>query len=123
METAWSPLPEVWDKMAEKYNLSYVYVSEECGMSIYVNTDTLGRFFSDRYILDYFDINNLEIAPDVMAKYGERLRELSDESRYYEDFDDVLNDFKSLGFHGDNIEDLNKYLDKFSLTVHEFSTE
>ena len=42
---------------------------------------------------------------------------------YYEDFDDVLNDFKSLGFYGDNLEDLNKYLDKFNLTVHEFSEE
>ena|GEM_PF-6433852 len=54
METAWGPLPEVWDLMAEKYNLSYVYCSEECGCAVYVNTDSEGRFFSDRYILDYF---------------------------------------------------------------------
>jgi len=65
----------------------------------------------------------LGISPDVLAKYGKRLKELSGETTYYEDFDDVLKDFKSLGFYGDNIEDLNKYLDRFNLTIREFRTE
>jgi len=123
METAWGPLSEVWTAMAERYNLSYVYASEECGMSVYVNTDTEGRFFTDRYILDYFDVDDLGISPDVLAKYGKRLKQLSEETTYYEDFDDVVKDFKSLGFYGDNIENLNKHLEKFNLMVHEFSAE
>jgi hypothetical protein len=123
METAWGPLPEVWDKMAEKYGLAYVYISEECGMSVYVNTDVSGRFFCDRYLLDYFVVEDLGLSPYMLTKYGERLRELSGETTYYEDFDDVLNDFKSLGFRGDNLEDLNEYLGKFNLRVHEFDSQ
>ena len=45
MDSAWGPLPEVWDKMAEKYNLSYVYISEESGCEVYVNSDVEGRYF------------------------------------------------------------------------------
>jgi hypothetical protein len=92
-------------------------------MSVYVNTDVSRRFFCDRYLLDYFVVEDLELAPDIMAKHGERLRELSGETTYYENFDDVLNDFKSLGFSGDNIEDLNEYLGKFNIRVHEFDSQ
>jgi hypothetical protein len=123
METAWGPLPEVWDLMAEKYTLSYVYISEECGCAVYVNTDVEGRFFSDRYILDYFSVDDLQLPPNIIEKYGKRLRELEGETTYYDNFDNVLNDFKQLGFYGDNIKDLNKYLEQFNIEVYEYSTE
>ena len=76
METAWGPLPEVWNLMAEKYNLSYVYCSEECGCAVYVNTDSEGRFFSDRYILDYFDVEHLGLDADTMSKFGKLLKDI-----------------------------------------------
>jgi hypothetical protein len=124
MDTAWGPLPEVWDKMAEKYGLSYVYIAEECGMAVYVNTDVYGRFFTTRYLLDYFEVENLDISAELLSKYGEQLKELSEETTYYDDFDDVLNDFREFGFFGDNIEELNAYLELFNIKVHEFdSTE
>jgi hypothetical protein len=123
METAWGPLPEVWDKMAEKYGLSYVYTAEECGMAIYVNTDVDGRFFTDRYLLDYFEVKNLELDAETLAKYGERLKELSEETAYYDDFTDVLNDFKDFGFYATDIESLNKCLETFNIMVHEYSSE
>jgi len=123
METAWGPLPEVWDLMAEKYSLSYVYISEECGMSVYVNTDVEGRFFSTRYLLDYFDIEHLELPPELEAKYGNLLRELSEETTYYDDFSDVLDDFVGFGFCVDDLDGLNRCLEKFGIMVHEYSSE
>jgi hypothetical protein len=123
MDTAWSPLPEVWDKIAETYGLSYVYISEECGCAVYVNTDVEGRFFSDRYLLDYFCVDDLRLDSNILAKYEEQLRKLEGETTYYDDFDDVLNDFKELGFCGDNIEDLNKHLEQFNIEVYEYRTE
>jgi len=124
MESAWRPLPEVWDKIAEKYNLSCVYASEECGSAVYVNTDTEGRFFADRYILNYFDVESLKLPQDILAKYGVLLRELSGETTYYEDFDEVLKTFVDFEF-GDveNLEGLNQHLEKFNIKVHKFKTE
>ena len=123
METAWGPMPEVWDKMAEKYNLSYVYIAEECGMGIYVNTDAEGRFFTTRYLLDYFEVEHLELSPEFEAKYGELLRDLSEETTYYDNFDDVLDDFESFGFCVEDLDGLNRCLERFGIMVHEYSTE
>ena len=123
METAWSPLPEVWDLMAEKYNLSYVYIAEECGMSIYVNTDSEGRFFSTRYIFDYFDVDCLELDSETANKYGKRLRGISGETSYYDDFDDVMETFEEFKFNAKNIDELNKCLERFNISVHEYSSE
>ena len=35
-ETAWYPMTEMWDKIIEKYypSITYVLISEECGMGI-----------------------------------------------------------------------------------------
>ncbi|MCL2638447.1 MAG: hypothetical protein FWD48_08775 [Oscillospiraceae bacterium] len=121
METAWEPLPQVWDKMAEKYGLSYVYIAEEPGMGIYVNTDVEGRFFTDRYLLDYFEIEDLELDNDTLAEFGERLKALSEHTHYYDSFDEVMKDFKDFGFKADNLESLNKHLERFKLEVYEYA--
>lgn len=62
-ETAWSPqVEDVVGKMLEDYypDLDYEFIAEEPGCEIYINTDISGRFFVDRYKIDY-DIS--EIAP------------------------------------------------------------
>ena len=60
-ETAWEPQMEIIEKLIEKYypNLTFEYIAEECGCEIYENSDTSGRFFKDRYKLD-FDFSDLE---------------------------------------------------------------
>jgi hypothetical protein len=121
METAWGPLPEIWDLMAEKYALEYVYISEECGCSVYVNTDSAGRFFATRYLLDYFDVDDLELDSAVLQEYGERLREFGAETRHYDSFDEVLHDFAAFGFAADDVDELNQHLEKFNIMVHEYS--
>ena len=122
METAWGPIPELWEKLAEKYDLRYVYIAEECGGELYINTDSCGRFFTTRYILNYFDLDYLEIDSGLMSEYRERLKELSEETRYYDDFEEVLDDFKDFGFRVTNLEELNKCLEKFNLEVYEYSS-
>lgn len=52
--TAWDPQMEIIDLMLEKYpHLDYKYESEECGNEIYINTDTEGKYFNERYVVDY----------------------------------------------------------------------
>jgi len=123
MDTAWSPLPEVWDILAEQYGLSYVYIAEECGCEVYVNTDTEGRFYSDRYILNYFDIDELYLDDETLTEYGERLRELSGETIYFESWSNVERTFKDFEFDVTSLKSLNEKLDKFNLHVYEFSAE
>ena len=123
METAWGPLPELWDKMAEKYGLVYVYISEECGCEVYINSDVDGRYFSARFMLNYFDLDYLELDSETLSKYGERLNELSMEPRYYDNFMEVLNDFEEFGFDAENVDELNLCLDKLGIKIHEFKLE
>jgi hypothetical protein len=123
METAWSPLPEVYEKFAEKYGLSFVYIAEECGCEIYVNTDVEGRFFTDRYILDYFEVEGLELDDETLAECGARLKALAENTHYYDAFEYVVKDFKDFGFVATDIESLNKHLERFNLTVHEYASE
>lgn len=54
-ESAWSPNVEVFTKIIrEKFDDEFEleHCSEESGMGIYINTDSDGLFFSDRYYLD-----------------------------------------------------------------------
>ncbi|MCL2698158.1 MAG: hypothetical protein FWE74_08770 [Oscillospiraceae bacterium] len=123
METAWGSLPEIYEKFAEKYGLSFVYIAEESGCEIYVNTDIEGRFFTDRYILDYFEVEGLELDAETMTEYGARLKTLAENTHYCESFEDVMKSFKDFGFFADNIESLNKHLEQFNITVHEYTSE
>ncbi len=55
VESAWAPLADLWQLMAEQCEVDVDYVAEEPGCGIYINTDVSGQYFSDRYIL--FDEN------------------------------------------------------------------
>ena len=55
-ETAWAPqVEDVVGRMLEDYypDLYYDFIGEEPGCEIYINTDKEGRFFTDRYKIDY----------------------------------------------------------------------
>jgi len=52
-DTAWSPTDELWETVIEQYeDVYYVYVAEEPGCEIFINTDTEGRFFNETYLID-----------------------------------------------------------------------
>ena len=123
MATAWSPLPEVWDLMAEKYELSYVYISEEPGNEAYVNTDSEGRFFTTRYMLQNFDVDDLELDVDTLTEFGDRLREFNDEPLYFDSWEEVAEEFEAFGFNVTDLESLNKRLEAFNIEVYEYDYE
>lgn len=63
-DTAWSPTTEMWDVILDthfqdKYGdrlIDYVFISEEPGMGLYINTDTDGTIFPERFLLEVGDI-------------------------------------------------------------------
>ena len=52
--TAWVPLLEMWDFIlkGEYPSVSYVYLAIEPGCGIYINTDTSGKHYNEKYLLD-----------------------------------------------------------------------
>lgn len=74
-ESAWNPNVEVFTKIIrEKFNNEFEleHCSEESGMGIYINTDSEGFFFPDRYYLDCC-INN-----EYYTEYYETKEEVLD---------------------------------------------
>ncbi len=48
--TAWGDMPEVWDFVCKNYpSITYYYLAEEGGMGYYVNNDTTGEYFPEKY--------------------------------------------------------------------------
>lgn len=48
--TAWGDVPEVWDFVCKNYpSIEYYYLAEEGGMGYYVNNDTTGEYFPEKY--------------------------------------------------------------------------
>lgn len=53
--TAWGDMPEVWDFVCEQYpGITYYFLAEEGGMCYYVNSDTTGEYFPEKYLIDDF---------------------------------------------------------------------
>lgn len=100
-ESAWQAIPTVWDLMAKKYNLSYVYISEEPSCEVYVNTDLAGRFFSTRYKISYYD-------------------DCDSETVYCDSFNEVC---EKLGLKAKNMNELYKRLEGRNISVFEFAYE
>ena len=54
-ETAWGPTDDLWEAVIEQYKgISFVYVAEEPGNGVYINTDTDGVYFTDRFLMDIY---------------------------------------------------------------------
>jgi hypothetical protein len=123
METAYTPLPEIWDLMAGKYELSYVYLSEEPGCEIYVNTDDEGRFFPMRYTADCYDIPVETLDSDFLEKCRQWIEDYQGEILYFNSWEEVLKTFEVFDFHAADLEDLNSKLEVLNIRVHEYSSE
>ena len=95
-ESAWNPNVEVFRKVITDHyedEIDFVHCSEEPGFAVYVNTDTTGRFYEDKYHLDYC----------VQDKYV---------MEYFISFNDVINalteDFPELEFSiYDSVDEIN----------------
>lgn len=123
METAWVPLQEVWDLMAEKYGLFYVYIAEEPSCEIYVNTDIEGRFFATRYAVNFCDIDDLGLNVEMMSMFEERLQKIGSGMMYFDSFKALAVEFEKLSFSVADVVSLNKQLAIFNIKVYEYSNE
>ena len=120
METAWGPLPEIWDLMADKYDLAYVYISQEPGCEVYVNTDIVGMYFSTRYQLNYFEIENLDVDARTLAAHDDLLQKICEETMYFDSWEEVVDIFKPLVFEFEDIEVLNRRLEVLGISVYQY---
>ena len=120
METAWGPLTEVWDLMADKYDLAYVYISEEPGCEVYVNTDIVGMYFTTRYQLNYFEIENLDVDTRTLAAHDDLLQKICEETMYFDSWEEVVDIFKPLVFEFEDIDVLNRRLEVLGISVYQY---
>lgn len=53
-ETKWVPKEEIFNAICKHYKgkINYVYMAEEIGFKVFVNTDVQGIYFIDRYYVD-----------------------------------------------------------------------
>jgi hypothetical protein len=108
--TAWIPMDELWEAVIEQYSgVSYVYMSEESGMELYINTDIEGKYFGDRYLLEIYGD---KVMPEGWCPEHEKFQGV-DIREYFESLETLL-DFceKVMGKMFENIEELQDYLSK-----------
>ncbi len=90
-ETAWGPLTDFGDCILEQYKgVSYVYMAEEEGNEIYINTDISGKIFPDKYMFYNEDVGSLYFKDEsdfvkYVSKYLEKKFEYFDEIKKYID--------------------------------------
>jgi len=85
-ETAWGPTDELWQAVIAKYEgISFVYIAEEPGMGVFINTDTEGIFFTEKFMINIFGDAPL---PDGWYEGKDKPTHV-DIHEYFEDFDEV----------------------------------
>jgi hypothetical protein len=124
-ETAWAPTEELWEAVIAQYEgVSYVFIAEESGMGIYVNTDTEGTYFPDRYMMDIWGDG-----PIPEGWYADQEKPSCLEIReYFENFASLADFCKSItGKEFDTFENLQNYFsdifdedDNVCVGIHEF---
>ena len=71
-ETAWEPMVELWEAVTAKYRgVSFVYLAEESGLGIFINTDRSGRFYTERYRLEV-NCDDTSVAPSIFDVWGKK---------------------------------------------------
>lgn len=82
-EEEWEPAIEVYKKIAEIYNLKFYLLAEEPGGEIFVNTDTEGKYFTEKYYFEFYN-NNEEIESNLI-----RILKKLDDIMYFDSFDEI----------------------------------
>lgn len=94
-ETPWEPMPELFD-LINRYQfggkLNHFYSGEEPNCEVYCSNDTEGRYFPERYILQYNDgeYQIAEYFPDL-KKVSTRLHNRFGINKAFYSFDEAQN--------------------------------
>lgn len=117
LETAWSPLYDAYQKIAEHYGLDFVLRAEEPGEHIFINTDVYGMYLDVRYrVLLKQDANA------VSTVYEKMLREETDMEVYFFQESDMLEWFAKYGISAESYDELERSLDKDYVCVNLYDT-
>jgi len=94
VQTAWEPPSELFDCILQQYNgVSCVYIAEEGGEGIYINTDINGTIFPDRYILYTDDTGFLYFEDEItLINYANSYTEKTFNS--FEEIKDYIDELK-----------------------------
>ena len=118
VETAWEPHMVMFYKIIrEKYDnaIQLVYMAEECGSEIYINSDKDGVYFTERYMVDC--CHNGEYLKEYFDSYPEAIDWIR--SEYSIDADK----FDSIRQVEDKVEAVNSFDDGDFFNFHRFETE
>jgi len=107
-DTAWAPTEGLWKVVTAQYKgVSFVYIAEECGANIYVNTDAEGLYLPERYLLE---ICGDALIPDGWYANQEKPDYL-DIRDYFNNFDDLMDYCTELtGKNFDTLKELQVYI-------------
>ena len=119
VETAWEPHMAMFYKIIrEKYNnaIQIVYMAEECGSELYVNSDKEGVYFPQRYMVDC--CHNGEYQKEYFDTYPEAINWIRAE---YVDID--VNEYNSLKEGETKVEAVSDFDSGDFFNFHRFETE
>lgn len=68
-EDAWVPQVDAYNQYAQLYKLNYVYLAEEPGCEIYINTDLERKFFRKDYVFELFADSPEEPGDDLYSVF------------------------------------------------------
>ena len=119
VETAWEPHMGMFYKIIrEKYNdaIQLVYMAEECGSDLYVNSDKEGIYFSERYMIDC--CHDGEYLKEYFDTYQEAINWIKSE---YVGID--INEYTSLKDVELKVEAISAFDDGDFFNFHRFESE
>jgi hypothetical protein len=133
-DDAWGPRYEVWNAVLEKIEepIKMEIFAEEPGCGVYINTDTEGKFFDEKYYIDFLADSDEEVKRICEGKNDEYVEFVKENlySNWFSDFEGVK-DFvnKLTGKKLDTVEKIEEMLEKFSkkydtrINFYEYSHE
>lgn len=119
VETAWEPHMAMFYKIIrEKYNdaIQIVYMAEESGSEVFVNSDKEGLYFPERYMIDC--CHNGEYYKEYFNTYPEAI------SWIKENYGDInVTEYDSLAFVQHTVENSSPSDDGDFFYIHRFETD
>lgn len=86
--TAWSPCTELFEKVADKFDLKVYWMAEELGIGLFQTNDFDNKFFYDTIIVDFEDSETeyFQSKEDAMKRI---IQETGNPQLKWEDLDDI----------------------------------
>lgn len=132
--SAWNDNADMWSAIIEKHydNICFVFISEEEGMGLYINTDIEGKYYKEKYVCrinidNHAKIDNTNcIDLSVLNKPDETFYEV-----YFNNDEELIDTFnKMLGKEFDDVTKLLnfvdenfKYKNKVSISINPFISD